>query len=267
MSKKILFFDVDGTLVDSYHGIQEIPEGVKKELKRIQDLGHKIFVCSGRPKAMMDDRFNAFDGYILANGGYVEIDGQSIFENRMDPKLCKEVVDVLKSINSAYMLETADKIYCDYASQELYDYFNHGALRLDFIREFDEDEVLQRTIKIEMNVTNENRDLVINTIDQYFGFVLNYDQHGSENAFEIYSPTLSKAIGMQHVLDYYGVKKEDSYGFGDGTNDIEMIKFAGVGVAMGNAVDSLKEVSDIVCDPIQENGLEKILKQLFGDVV
>lgn len=136
-------------------------------------------------------------------------------------------------------------------------------IQIDFIREFDEDEVLNRTIKIEMNVTNENRDLVISTIQKHFGFVLNYDQHGSENAFEIYSPTLSKAIGMQHILDYYGASREDTYAFGDGTNDIEMVKFAGTGVAMGNAVDSLKEVADIVCEPIQDNGLEKILKQLF----
>lgn len=263
MNKKILFFDVDGTLVDSYHGIKDIPEGVLKELKRIQDLGHKIFVCSGRPKAMMDHRFDFFDGYVLANGGYAEIDGKSIYENRMDKDLCKRVVDVLKSINSAYMLETATEIYLDYSSQELYDFFNRGVIHIDFIREFDEDEVLNRTIKIEMNVTNENRDLVISTIQEHFGFVLNYDQHGSENAFEIYSPTLSKAIGMQHILDYYGASKEDTYAFGDGTNDIEMVKFAGTGVAMGNAVDSLKEVADIVCDSITENGLEKILKQLF----
>lgn len=263
MNKKVLFFDVDGTLVDSYHGIPDIPVEVVEQLKRIQSLGHKIFVCSGRPKAMMDHRFDDFDGYILANGGYVEIDGESIFENRMDYHLCKEVVDVLKSIHSAYMLETAKEIYIDYESQELYDFFNQGVIKVDFIREFDEDEVLKRTIKIEMNVTNENRDLVIQAIDKHFGFVLNYDQHGSENAFEIYSPTLSKAIGMQHVLDYYGLSREDTYAFGDGTNDIDMIKFAGCGVAMGNAVDALKEVSDIVCKPIQENGLAEILKELF----
>lgn len=263
MDKKILFFDIDGTLVDSYNGIPDIPEGVSRELKRIQTLGHKIFVCSGRPKAMMDDRFNGFDGYILANGGYVEIDGKSIFENRMDYQLCKEVVEVLKSIHSDYMLETAREVYIDYESKGLYDFFTNGTLKVDFIRDFDEDEVLHRTIKIEMNVTNENRDLVIKTIEKHFGYVLNYDQHGSENAFEIYSPTLSKAIGMQYVLDYYGALKEDTYAFGDGTNDIEMIKFAGTGVAMGNAVDSLKEVADIVCGSIKEDGLEKILKELF----
>lgn len=265
MEKKLLFFDVDGTLVDSYHGINDIPQSVVSELKRIQAMGHKLFICSGRPKAMMDERFLSlnFDGYVLANGGYVEIEGKSVFEDRMDYQLCKEVVTVLKSIQSAYMLETAENIYLDEASQELYDFFNHGFLHIDFIRHFDEDEVLKRTIKIEMNVTNDNRDKVINAIKEHFGYVVNYDQHGSENAFEIYSPTLSKAVGMQHVLAYYGVSKEDTYAFGDGTNDIDMIKFVGTGVAMGNAVDALKKEADIVCDSIENDGLAKVLKTLF----
>ena len=81
MRSKLLFFDVDGTLVDGNRGILEIPEGVIHELKRIQKQGHKILICSGRPKAMMNQHFLnvGFDGYVLANGGYVEIDGQSIF--------------------------------------------------------------------------------------------------------------------------------------------------------------------------------------------
>ena len=68
---------------------------------------------------------------------------------------------------------------------------------------------------------------------------------------------------MQHVLDYYGVSKEDTYGFGDGTNDIEMIKFAGVGVAMGNAEEPVKAVADFVTADIDDDGIEKAL-QHFG---
>ena len=67
---------------------------------------------------------------------------------------------------------------------------------------------------------------------------------------------------MQHVLDYYGVSKEDTFGFGDGTNDIEMIKFAGVGVAMGNADDSLKEIADYITESVDEDGIWKALTAL-----
>ncbi len=52
-----------------------------------------------------------------------------------------------------------------------------------------------------------------------------YDQHGTDNAFELYSPTLSKAVGIQKVLYYYQIDKKYSYDFGDGTNDIDMIQY------------------------------------------
>ena len=53
-----------------------------KELKRLKEQGHKLFICSGRPKAMLDQKWwdGTFDGYVLNNGGYVEIDGKSIYE-------------------------------------------------------------------------------------------------------------------------------------------------------------------------------------------
>lgn len=265
MNRKVLFFDIDGTLIDNARGIREIPKGVKKEMKRIQKLGHKLFLCSGRPKAMLGDRFLhiGFDGYVLANGGYVELDGKSLFEDRMNDKLSLKIVEMLEKLHCDYMIETANHIYIDKSFHELYDFFvgiGHGDM---FIKDFDRDDVLKRAIKIEANVLDKDRDNIVSYIKNDFGFVINYDQHGTENAFELYSPTISKAVGIQKILDHYGLSQEDSYGFGDGVNDIEMIKYCGVGVAMGNAVQELKDVADIVCLSIEDNGLEKILKELF----
>ena len=265
MDKKVLFFDIDGTLISVSNGIKEIPEGVKKELKRLQGLGHKIFVSSGRPKGMINEVIASagFDGYILANGGHVEIDGKSIFEDRMDYELVSKAVEMLDELECEYMLETSDRIYIDPSFKVLYDFFADIGDGHIFTFEFDKEEVLHRTIKIEMNVSDKDRERVEDYIHNHFGYVINFDEHGSDNAFEMYSPTISKAVGIQKVLDYFGLSKEDSYAFGDGVNDIEMIEYCGTGVAMGNAVESLKEVADIVCLPILEDGLEKILKELF----
>ena len=57
MKEKVLFFDIDGTLVDNTYGVYDVPEGVKRELKRIQNDGHKLLICSGRPKAMINQQF------------------------------------------------------------------------------------------------------------------------------------------------------------------------------------------------------------------
>ena len=69
---------------------------------------------------------------------------------------------------------------------------------------------------------------------------------------------------VQKVLEYLNLNVQDSYAFGDGLNDLEMIQTVGTGVAMGNAVDELKAVSDLVCDSVHNNGLEKVLNDLFG---
>lgn len=262
---KALFFDIDGTLIDSRNGLFDIPKGVLEEFDRLHSLGYKLFVSSGRPKAMMEDKFLniGFDGFILANGGYVEIDGKSIYEDRMDYELTKSTIEMLDYLHCDYMIETSEHIYIDPNHKELFHFFNnlgHGDI---FTFEFDKDEVMHRTIKIEMNVLNKDKKRVEDHIRNHFGYVINFDEHGSENSFEIYSPTISKAVGIQKVLDYFGLSKEDSYAFGDGVNDLEMIEYVGTGVAMGNAVQALKDVADIVCDSIHNQGLEKILKELF----
>ena len=127
MKEKVLFFDIDGTLVDNTYGVYEVPEGVKRELKRIQNDGHKLFICSGRPKAMINQQFLdlGFDGYVLYNGGYIEIDGESIFEERMDTKLATQTVDMLEELNCDYMIETAHHIYIDKRYKELYTFFKN----------------------------------------------------------------------------------------------------------------------------------------------
>ena len=240
MSRKVLFFDIDGTLVESRLGIVDIPQTVKDEMKRLQGLGHKLFISSGRPRAMLNQEIleAGFDGYILANGAYVEIDGQSIYEDRMDATLAVKTMEMLEKLDCSYMIETAKHVYID----------NY--------------DVIQRTLKIEANVTDENREKVIDYIKNDFGYVVNYDEHGSENAFELYSPTISKAVGIQKVLEYYNLTKDDTYAFGDGINDLEMIQYCHVGVAMGNAVKELKDVADLICRRIDEDGLARILKIL-----
>lgn len=264
MSEKVLFFDIDGTLLDTRIGVNEIPESVKQEMKRLHDLGHKLFISSGRPRAMLDDKLlNAgFDGFVLANGAYVEIDGKSIYEDRMDTELTIKTMEMLEKLNCAYMIETAKNVYLE-KENELYDFFYKEGFAQRFKTDFDKYDVITRALKIETNVTDQDRERVVDYIQNHFGYIVNFDEHGSQNAFELYSPTISKAVGIQKVLEYYKLNRDDSYAFGDGLNDLEMIQYCHVGVAMGNAVDKLKEAADLICQSTAQDGLAKILRILF----
>ena len=262
---KALFFDIDGTLVDSQIGIHQIPTGVIEQLKKIQSMGHKIFICSGRPKKMLDEQFlqSYFDGYVLFNGGYVEIDNHAIFQNTMDYDVLKQLCTLLDELKAEYMIETANAIYINSKDTVLYRFFTQIGHKDMFTTEFDLDEVLHHAIKLECNNTNDDVEKIQKCISQHFSHTLGGDQHGTENSFEIFPSDISKAVGIEKVLEYYGIDKKDTYAFGDGLNDMEMFSCVGTSVAMGNAVDELKKVATLACKPIGENGLEEILKELF----
>lgn len=259
---KVLFFDIDGTLVNHDRGINEVPDGVKKKLKELKDAGNHIFIASGRPKAFISQSIidAGFDGFILCNGAHVELEGKTIFDQPLIKEDIKELIALLKKLDCQYVFETKTKAYLHPEFKLLDEFFKTCHINEDEVAyEFNEEDIFKDTLKVEVNCTDENREIINSFIEGKFA----YDSHGTSNAFEIFHPIISKATGIKKVLEYLDLDIKDSYGFGDGTNDLEMIKEVGTGVAMGNAVDELKEVADIVCKPVYENGLEEILNELF----
>ena len=72
----------------------------------------------------------------------------------------------------------------------------------------------------------------------------------------------SKAVGIESVLKHFGIGREECIAFGDGGNDIEMLEYCGIGVAMGNADDKVKSHADYVTTSVDEEGIEQAFKAL-----
>ena len=86
----------------------------------------------------------------------------------------------------------------------------------------------------------------------------------SWNAFiEMVHPSVNKAAALRRVCEFYGVAREDAIAIGDGGNDAEMVRWAGVGVAMGNARAAVKEAADIVVPPNTEDGAAQFIEKLL----
>ena len=196
MVKKVLFFDIDGTLLNRE---LKIPEGVKKELKRLKDAGHYLFVASGRPLAFISNQIieAGFDGFVLCNGAHVELNHKIIFENRIP---YEKVIGLMK------MLESVD---CEYNYEE----------------------VMHRSLKIEISAKKDHDKIIDYIADKFY-----FDHHGTANLFEICALDTSKATGVEKILEHLNIDKDHSYAFGDGLNDLGMIKYVGHGIAMKNAV-------------------------------
>lgn len=259
---KVFFFDIDGTLFDRQRGVDEIPQTTVDQLERLHEAGHKLFVCSGRPFTMIEEstRLPVFDGYVACNGAQVEIGGETIFTDRLEPGIARMAANLFERLGCDYMVETPHHVYIDPArSKGLYEFFLHFMPPEFFTCEFDLDEVCGRAIKVEASVLDPDYQAVIDAIEGTAGFVAVADRHGTDHAFEIYSPTLSKAVGIAKVLEHYGLGKDDAIGVGDGTNDIEMFRACGLGVAMGNSSDEVKAEADLTIGNVEDDGLARWL--------
>ena len=134
---KALFFDIDGTLMDTFgkHDAT-IPQSTVNELHRLQGEGYKIFIASGRPLGFLSEAITGvgFDGYVLFNGGYVEIGGKPVSERRMGFKAACLTAEVLDGLHAQYMIEARDTIYIEkkpdvvYMGNEINDFLKNVTL-------------------------------------------------------------------------------------------------------------------------------------------
>ena len=260
---KALFFDVDGTLIDGKHGVRYVYPEVVAELERIHEQGHKIFLATGRPHKMVSEPLWALpvDGAIMANGGHVQLGGTTIHQELMGFEAAHAAVDLLASLGIEYTIDTAHHVYIRREFTQLRAFFSHHPEIFTF--DFDENDALARAIKIEAYPSDEMREVVRAMAAEQIGPSVFCGDNGTGMTFEMYSPRLSKVTGVARALASAGISRQDSYAFGDGANDLDMLVYCGCGVAMGNAVDVLKEAADIVCGPINEGGLAQALRELF----
>ena len=119
-------------------------------------------------------------------------------------------------------------------------------------------------------IANEGQGQFIeNYVETYYKGKVLHRNWGNEYSFiiELFTPETNKGNGIEYVSKYLGFEKEQIIAFGDGHNDIEMLEYAGLGVAMSNAHHSLKEVADIILENSnKENGIEKFLDTVLKKI-
>ena len=259
--KKAAFFDVDGTLIDCTIGIMDISDRVKKAIKDFQKVGNVAFVSSGRPYAFLNKELLefGFDGFVLGNGAQVLINDETKFFSGIDKELVKEVVSNCERLNIDYCLQGPKYSYLKEDFTRILEYYREYGITNDFLEfNFNIDEV--DVFKIEMFPADEEGCKYCESLDQgEFNCFKNYPGE----VYEMYPVKNSKGTGLLKTIEFEGVELKDSYAFGDGRNDIEMIQTAAHGIAMGNAVPELKEVANEFTDAIADDGIATYLEKIL----
>ena len=260
MKKKIIFFDVDGTLYTNELG--GITDNVKNAIAATRALGHLCFVASGRPYGYIADNVKAigFDGYVLANGANIKYQNHDLEKRFLNYKDVKELCQNLKKKNIEYVLKTSKLCYLNKENKCLLDFYKKCNIDFkNFCFDYDEEEIMHKVVKIEVWVKDqEELDFAISCYGAF-----QYELHPDNHSMEIYAKDVSKATGILDVLRLLNIDIKDSYCFGDGPNDVEMFETVGHAIAMGNAIDIIKEKADEVCLSVKEDGVYYKLKDLF----
>jgi Cof subfamily protein (haloacid dehalogenase superfamily) len=261
--ERLIFIDVDGTLCDLYG---TVPKSAIDAIQEARKNGHKVFLCTGRSKGEIYEKILeiGFDGLVCAAGAYVECENKVLFHKSIEDNLTKELVDYLKENKIAFVLESNSGVFIEnedikvlqklFASSgladnnEAEDYM--GILKPigDSSKAFEVNKVLFFNSGIGIAELHERW-------KEHFIILPNSIGAFGGASGEISDKNINKSTGMQIVLDHYGKTKEIVMAIGDGPNDVEMLEFAQIGIAMGNASKELKQHADEVTNTISENGV------------
>ncbi|MGM9946428.1 Cof-type HAD-IIB family hydrolase [Floccifex sp.] len=248
---KIIFFDIDGTLVKL--GTIKMSDKTKYALNRCKEKGIKIFLATGRPNNWVPKFDIEFDGVVSFNGQYCFDSNGVIYQNNINPDdvlQCKKNCDQLQI---PLAIATQDKLCANYFQDTLDYYFTFASQVLEIDENYE--QTIHEPVFQMMAAIDEKDDAKIIEGCKSIQITRWWD-----HACDIIPVNGGKEIGIQHVLDHYGFSIEESMAFGDGGNDATMIDFVGCGIAMGNAKQELKDIADYVTCNVEDDGIYEALK-------
>lgn len=249
--KRAVFFDIDGTLWDSTN---RIPESTVTAIRGLRAQGDYAFLCSGRARAYIQSRelFDiGFDGVLAGCGTYVEIDGEVIYEKRIERELAVYTVETVRKYGFRPILEGPEFLYMDVAD------FAHEPYGKKVMRELGDHLVgisehygEWEINKLSCATDHADREGGFAALADYYTYLIH-----NEDVVELVPKGHTKATGIAKVCEYLGVDQKDTFAVGDSVNDLEMLTYAGTGIAMGNADMRAKQAADYVTRDLYDDGI------------
>ncbi len=264
---KIIFLDIDGTLTDSHKRI--MPETLKA-LMNVQKNGVRLAIASGRPsKGVLpyaeELQLDKYAGYILPfNGGQI-INYQTketVYENTLTMDIIKMAYNISKEYNTELITYQGDCILSE-TDDNPYLKIESEINKMDVIKVPSLlDAIKEMPVKCLMLGDGDYLGKIESEIKEKMGHDANVFR--SEPFFmEIVPNGIDKAAAMEVLIDKIGIKQSETMAFGDGYNDISMVEYAGLGVAMSNGCNMIKQVADRIADDNNSEGIAKIIAEVF----
>lgn len=267
MKEKVLVLDIDGTLTNSK---KEITAATKAAILGVLERGHKVILASGRPTPGMrryeeELELEKNGGYLLSfNGGrIIECrSGEVVYQRTLPATIIPRLYSFAKKNGCGLVTYFGDGILSAFEPDqyvELESKINGMPVRVveDFV-DFVDFEVNKCLLTADVDRAPE----LEKQLQEKYGDIVSV--YRSEPFFiEVMPKNVDKATSLDRMLQSIGLTREDAICCGDGYNDISMIQYAGMGVAMGNAQPAVKEAADYITASNDEDGLVQVMDKFM----
>lgn len=249
MMNKIFFFDIDGTL--AIHG--DIPPNNIMALQLLKKKGYLTFICTGRAPYYAKELFkDLVSGFVTCNGRYIIYNNEKLHGEAFDEDTLNHYLQEFTSLHCGALL-VSDHVSVPYHLNEkeikgLYKDYGKEHISFDYNLPFYTFDIFYKNI--------EHRDKMITS----FKNKLIINDHGGIGHADCSTLGFDKGDAIAYLLKYFHISKDNAYAFGDGYNDQAMFREVHHKIAMGNAVDILKEKATYITDDVDKDGIIKALK-------
>lgn len=267
---KLLLLDIDGTLRDEYLGI---PKSAMDAIHMCQANNMQVVICTGRSIGTIQEDVKALavDGYLCGGGCYGNHHGNILWNAAFSQAKVQCIMKELQNSHAAYALESQEKVYMNQGAKEIFDHMNQSKRKQKSINK----QFIQESIQYEDNIHEfvaqrihklclwSTKDVVqrIQRILQEDMEIAQQDVYEGVPYYEIIQKGFHKGDAVQNLQTYLKITKEETICFGDGENDIEMMKASGCGIAMKSSPIQLQRYATSICEDVWEDGIYLELKR------
>ena len=247
---KIFFFDIDGTLA-----IQgETTPGNREALCGLKEAGYPTFICTGRPPFYAKELYgDLVEGIVCCNGRAVVYRDQLIYSMPLGKEQMDHIISRFQALKLGYLFYSTDRVLIVDAPERINRYMAscYGAERITGVRE----EIPYYSMDIFYNSEEHWKQAQEDLKD-----LLILNDHAGKGSADCSTFDFDKGTAVKFVLEHFGIDRDHAYAFGDGSNDVVMMKAVGRGIAMGNGVEEVKQAAWKVTDTIENEGILKALR-------
>ena len=262
MERKLLFFDIDGTLLPDMEN--PVPESTQEAIRRAQELGHYTFINTGRAKCLIPHELRdmPFDGFLCGCGTHITLHGEVLVDKEFDIERGRELVLHARKTGRPIILEGNKSCYYDgqgALNEQNLNLFS-GIFRdfPDKINDIANIPDYQYSKFCAFADTREQLDEFLAPFADYFEPI-----DRGDNFYEIVPVGYSKASAIDTIVDHLGLTLNDCYVFGDSSNDLSMLTHVPNSIAMGNSSPDVLAAASYITTPVWRDGIYVAMKH-FG---